>query len=456
MNKAISGNFRQLLKDTDFIIAGEEVKGALSYLPFGLDVRNRLYDLAITDLKRMGFQQVLLTDIVANHAINKMEKVSANAKNFFAVKNTDFSMAAGHEIPFYLFIRQLLKNGSKKITFPLQYFHFGPGYRFPKNGNFPFTMGERKSFLECYSVHTSSQNAEQALDAGIQWNRRLINDILKLPAIEVNRPIITNKKFSKLTICIDTLTPIGKTVITGMTYFHDDIFSRPLDVQYTNAAGEKSPVHVAHFGISENILFSFLLNAATPDRLRLLNVLAPVQVLVLNAVPENKAVEQLTTLLSNEHIRFSCRQVIPNSLEYEIRENEKRGIPLLISFSASQAEGIKVRYHFNGEQRKTNLPELVHLIPALLKQNDTIIWEDFEKRKEDGIIHCESIREIIDCVGKGKIASVFSDHSNKQILEMEKLVRSAEILGFQKSHEAGKDILSNYSTCSKAFISKRL
>lgn len=458
MNKAASGHFRQLLKDVDFIIAGEEVKGSLSYLPYGLAVRNRLYDIAITDLKEMGFQQVLLTDIVSNKSLGRMEKVAANARNFFAVKNTDFSMAAGHEIPFYLFIRQLLKNGSKRIEFPLQYFHFGSGYRFPKNGNFPFTMGERKSFLECYSVHATEIEAEQALEIGLDWNRRLINETLRLPSIEVIRPIITNKKFSKRTICLDTLTPIGKTVITGMVYFHDDIFSQALDVKHRNNVGNTDFVHTAHFGISENILFSYLLNASTSSRLRLLNTLSPVQVLILNAAPQSSQedAQKLSAFLKASKIRFSVLQLAPAFLEYELKINIKKGVPLLISFTESHEQGLQIKCHFNEERHNSTLSKLMLEIPEMLETNDKMIWEDFSKRKQNGISHCVTIKEVVDCVNDGKVVSVFSADSDMQVLKLEKMIPGAEVLGFQATSEVGEDIVTQKSTDMKAFISKRL
>ncbi|MDF1682639.1 MAG: hypothetical protein P1U46_02690 [Patescibacteria group bacterium] len=67
--------------------------------------------------------------------------------------------------------------------------------------------------------------------------RKIIEDILIMPSVEVERPLLTNNPVSKYTLCHDLLLPdFKKTQIAGMVYFHDDIFAKPFDVEYTKAS----------------------------------------------------------------------------------------------------------------------------------------------------------------------------------------------------------------------------
>lgn len=460
MNEFSISAFRNLLKTIDFAIIGTRVKESLTYLPYGLAVRNRLYNLAMEELNDLGFNQILLTDLVDQQEVRKIDLISPISNNYFAIADSGLFMAASHDVPFYLFVKDLLKDNSRQIKFPLKYFHFGSGYRWSKNAKFPFNLGERKSFLECYGIYPSSEEALEGLQIGIEWNRKVIKDLLKIPSVEVERPLITNKKFSKKTICIDTLTPLGMTVITGMTYFQDDLYSKVLNVCYKGPLDSESKhVFATHFGLSENILFSFLINSYRPTGLRLLNILAPIQVSIIDtsSQSENNSA-QLNTIvdhLKSQNIRYHINKFNGRNLNYELSLNRKRGIPLTIILGRNPDYPGEIIVLFDHVEEKMDIESLLEKIPYYLAKNDELIIKDFKKSEEEGIIYCTNMIQIKETVLNGKVAMFYLNHSDLKIIELESKISGAEILGFKQVEFFGKDIIDGEETKNVAYVSKR-
>ena len=283
MEKFDVNEYRKKLKKHDLALVGTPAKGSLIYMPNGVKIRENLYGVAIRFLKQMGFKQIILSDFIDAKSLEKIDSVSKLSHNYFHIEGTDLRMTAGHEISCYSLIREQLKDYSKEFKFPIKYFHFGAVYRAPKNTRFPFNYGERKSFLECYSIFKTRQEAYDALDEGVVWNRKIVKDILHLPGVEVERPRATNKRISHKSVHIDTITPLGETIITGMTYFHDDVFTKALNVKrHNNSDGKNYLVYSTHFGLSENVLHSYLINCYDGKGFKFHSFLAPTQISVID------------------------------------------------------------------------------------------------------------------------------------------------------------------------------
>jgi len=451
--------FKELLEKTEVAIMGYPVKGSLTYLPYGFSIRQRLYDLGISLLHNLGFKQIILSDYIDLKDLLQLDKVSKISNKYYSINDCNFVMVAGHEIPFYVFIRHLLHNKyQKKYNFPLKYFIFDSVYRKPKNTKFPFNLGERKSFLECYTVHKTSLEACESIAEGVFWNKRFLQDILHLPSIEVERPLITNSKFSRKTICIDSITPLGQTVISGMTYFHDDIFTKALNVKYRNPANfQETPVYSTHFGVSENIFFSYLLNSFDKNGLKLLSTIAPIQISVLYSHPietTKKSFKDLLRLLDSKGIRYAHEAT--DDMYKVVKTNNLKGIPITLIIKKNAIENIMcIRIFYNGKQENVNYENIIEIIEKAFAENDKSILEKFKCCEINGILDCINIREVNSVVGNGKVAKAFCCNDDKTILHLESLLNSGEILGFKENNICGRCIINNTVTNTIAFISKR-
>lgn len=459
MSEEIISSFKKVLELAEIAIIGNSVKGSLTYLPYGFSIRQRLYDLGTNLLIDEGFQQILLTDLVNKQSLKEIDKISPISQNYFSSNTETFSMAAGHEIPFYLLLKHILRNHSQKRSFPLNYFHLGAVYRYPKNSKFPFNIGERKTFLECYSIHKTSEQAYNALEVGTKWNRTFIKQILKLPSIEVNRPIITNKKFSDKTVCIDSLTPIGLTAITGMTYFHNDIFTKALNVKFKDTTtGKNSLVYSTHFGVSENIFFSYLLNSFEPTGLRLLSILAPIQISILDSslsFVNSILMKEMKIFFLKQNNRFEVTKISSRDIKYSLNQNTLKGIPLTILVK-ELANGIfEFSLICNGKTELVSLDSLFQSINYSLVTNDEYIFRKFRNMEVEGIINCDQIEAVRLAISSGKVSKVYCEKTDEKTRELESKLDSGEILGFQQVAAPGIDIIDGTKTTSTALISRR-
>ena len=325
MKKVDSQTFKKLISDAGVAFMGIPTKQSLNYMPYGELIRNSLYTKAMHLLNMGGYQRVILSDLVDPNSLTEIDKVSKVSGGYMKIENKNLMIAAGHEVNAYIYIRELLKHYYHNVDLPVKIYNWGPVYRTNKNTKFPFNLGERKSFLECYAVFKTMKEAEKELEFATNWNRRIIKDILHIPSVEVLRPVSTNKKISKRTICIDSITPLDETVITGMTYFHNDIFTKALNVKYKDQLDNRNkPTYSVHFGLSENILFSYLLNSCDGNNLRLYSFIAPIQVSILSALNNEKndnIINNLIDCLKDNNITYNTEKIIRKKITSKTNEN---------------------------------------------------------------------------------------------------------------------------------------
>ncbi|CAN5718799.1 hypothetical protein BH11PAT2_BH11PAT2_08280 [soil metagenome] len=452
------GLIEKHLRMAEILLTDKNVKGSFTYMNFGWMIRNKMYSQATALLHNMNFSEIHLSDIIERTEIHKLDRIDEISKNYFSIDGSENLMAAGHEVSFYLYIKSLIKHNAL-TEFPSKFFHFGSVFRHSRNTKFPFNLGERKSFLECFCVYVDSKDEEVCFNLATQWNRRFINEILHLPSLEVERPLVTNKKFSKKTVCIDTITPLGRTVNTGMTYLHDDIFSKVLGVKIQIHQSRKVHVKCVHFGISDNTFFSYLLNSHDGIGFRLLTVLAPhcVQLILdTNSSELDPEVIDLRSFLRDNGISYEMYTGSEKDIVKVKERSVIKGIPLIITTKKTAGKVILLMDYRGDSETQVIVTENLQSICKSLERNDKDIVDSFQKRQNESVFRCNSVQAINDVVSRGKVAEVYLDQSNENILALESHINSGEILGFKEAAHEGKDLLSGNPIKKLAYISKRI
>lgn len=456
MNKFNVDEYRKILKKCDISVTGFPVKASLTYLPYGYAIRDKLYGLGIRLLKEKNFKQIQLSDLIDIETIQKIDSVSSVLKNYFHVGNTEFCMTAGHEASFYALAREMLKDHSKKNMFPMKYFNFGAVYRMPKNTRFPFNYGERKCFLECYTLHETHEEAVEELSEGIEWNRMIVQDILHLPSVEVERPIATNKQFSHKSIHIDSITPLGETIITGMTYFHDDVFTKALNVKRRDeTTGKNYYVYSTHFGLSENVLHSYLINCYDGTKFNFYSFLAPIQIAVIDATKKEYAHDNEYDSIMKIIHKYDYDHIIasPKEITKLVKLNNEKGVPITIILKSKNGK-TEAKFLSCGEEFAIFACKLEDTIEKYFLKNDENIANRFKKIEEEAIIYCDSIDDIIKTVADSKIAKFYCNKDDEKVVKIENKLYGGEVLGFHEAEE-GFDVIDNTKTTWIAYASRR-
>ena len=466
MKKINSNTFKNLINSAGIAFMGIPVKESLNYMPYGVKIRHLLYAKAMEILDNNGYQKVMLSDLVDPDSLTEIDKVSKVSSGYMRIENRNLMIAAGHEVNAYIYIKELLKDGYHYSDLPVKIYNFGPVYRTNKNTKFPFNLGERKSFLECYSVFKTEEDAEKELEFAISWNRMVIKDLLHIPSVEVVRPHSTNKKISKRTICIDSITPLDETVITGMTYFHNDIFTKAVNLRYKDQIENRNKLaHSIHFGLSENILFSYLLNSCDGENLRLYSFIAPIQVNILNALNDDaydNEINNLNNMLKENNIRYATEKIIRKKINPKIANNTLQGIPVTILLKKEHSD-IEIYSISNGVQElisttndiNTGLSKIINIIVTLLEKNDKKIGEDMELREKESIVECDKLNELNEIVKYGKIAKIHLKNTDESVHIVESHLTGGEVLGFGLEKEHGQDIITQEKIDTIAFVSRR-
>ena len=448
--------YKQFLKKCDIASVGEPVKGSLIYLPYGVILREKLYGIGIGYLKRLGFKQVMLSDYIDEESINAIDDISKISKNYLHISDTNFCMTAGHEVSCYSLIREQLKDHSKPMEFPIKYYNFGSVYRFPKNTKFPFNYGERKSFLECYAIYKTTEEAEEALNEGIEWNRKIVKDILNLPGVEVERPVSTNKQFSKKSIHIDTITPLGETIITGMTYFHNDVFTKALNVKRKDQVTNKNHyVYSTHFGLSENVLHSYIINCFDKNRFRFYSFLSPFQIQIIDTT--NSALEKtndLYKILDENKYEYEVSNVKCNKINKEVTRARELGIPIIITLKNNN-NNFEILFESCDEQFNVEIEEIGNYIKEYFTKNDKLVRDRLSDIEKNNIIGTNNIDELIDIVYDGKVAKIYCEKDEENVKIIESYLQGGEVLGYQQDNNEGVDILSKKHTLNLMYVSRR-
>ena len=465
MKEIDSQTFKKLINDAGIAFMGIPTKESLNYMPYGELIRNSLYTKAINLLNMGGYKKVVLSDLVDPNSLTEIDKVSKVSSGYMKIENKNLMIAAGHEVNAYIYIRELLKHYYHNVDLPVRIYNWGPVYRTNKNTKFPFNLGERKSFLECYAVFKTMDEAEKELEFAINWNRKIIKEILHIPSVEVIRPVSTNKKISKRTICIDSITPLNETVITGMTYFHNDIFTKALNVRYKDQLDNRNkPTYSVHFGLSENVLFSYLLNACDGNNLRLHSFIAPIQVNVINTLDDEKnddIINNLTECMNNNKISYNIEKILRKKITSKITENLMKGIPITILLKKEKNE-IEIYAFHNGIQElittthnDINFNNIVNSIKILLDKNDKQITYDMSLREKESIVQCNNISDLDEIVKSGKVAKIHLNNTDESVHKLESYLTGGEVLGFGLEKKQGQDILTLEKVSTTAFVSRR-
>ena len=455
-----STNFRKLLYDADVAFMGIPCKESLNYMPYGNKIRDNIYGMAMELLNQGGYEKVILSDLIDPSSLVEIDKVSKVSSGYMKIAYNDLMIAAGHEVNAYIYVKELLKHHYDSVDLPMRIYNFGPVFRTNKNTKFPFNLGERKSFLECYAVFKTTEEAEKELTFAANWNRTIIRDILHIPSVESVRPISTNKKISKKTICIDSITPLNETVITGMTYFHDDIFSKAVDLKYKDQAINKNKLaYSAHFGLSENILFSYLLNSCDGKNLRLYSFIAPIQVSLINTINDdsfNSKISKLQETLTTNSIRYNIIKIPRKKISNVITKNTMKGIPVSIVLKKEDNE-MSLSLCTKDEELIVNYDnrKVIKEINAALAKNDEAIIKDMTKRETESIIYCHELNDIDNIVKNGKIAKIHLANTDEGIHNIESHLTGGEILGFGLKKEPGEDIITHKKVDTIAYVSRR-
>lgn len=298
------------------------------------------------------------------------------------------------------------------------------------------------------------------MDEGIEWNRKIVKEILHLPGIEVERPRATNKQISQKSIHIDTITPLGETIITGMTYFHNDVFTKALNVKRKdNKDGKNHYVYSTHFGLSENVLHSYMINCFDGDGFTFYSFLTPVQISIIDTTEgvfaSSEEYTKIFNLLDEGKFDYEKLEIPSKKISKAVQFASGKGTPVVLILKNVNGN-LEVIFSSCQEEFIVKTNDLLNEISIYFSKNDAIVTKKLEKIQRDTVCNCLSIKDVVENVANGKVAAFYCEKTDAKVFEIESYLEGGEVLGFQETLSDQKDILDGRKTNWIAFASRRL
>lgn len=438
MSERTSPQVRQLFEQADIVGSEYQVTGSLFYLPHGQAIRSRILGVLHEETSALGYDEVHIPELVSTGDVDILNEITALKENYLHVVGGEKSLAASHEIAIYPFLKKHLQRNPNSL--PIRWYNQGNAFRNPRNAPYPFNFGERASFFEGYGIFDDKEAVLAEEKRAIKWNQDIVFGKFHLPGVEVVRPFLTNKPFSRRTTCIDTVLPYGRTIITGMTYLHDDIFTGKYGVTNQEKDGSKTTPHSVHFGMSDNLMFSYLLNFQDKHGLVLSSVVAPYSVAIICSEEERSSERftRVTKYLDSQRISY---KVFAERNHKAINKQRSscvlKGIPIQIIFSPqhNQSENVINLYsRYNDSNTETTHESFaLETIDETIKNGDKYLMEKSKLKLKEQVESCDNVRDAKDIVKSGKVAEIIINGPDYNVKEIERDLNGGEVLGINTS-----------------------
>lgn len=464
-------DLREAFSSAEIIRDGNNTpKGSHTYMWYGWQIRKRYVDMISSVLEWLWYEEWNFSDLISPEDFDTMNQgvMDISGKSMYIDDKTRKwnietrqVMAPTHEIPVYAALRDQVTYAT---DLPLRFFHTWSAYRRPKNYPFPFSLWERRSFIEAHGIFRDSDTAFSQVPELRDMVTHLIGECLDMPYVENDRPLHTNNPVSRYTLCHDIILPeFQRTQIAGMIYFHDDIFATPFWVRYRSSDDNYKTSHIPsglHFGFSDNLLLGTLVNSYIQEqrRFQLPDVLLPYHVVVLveQWAPDHK-VEQVTEQLSQQGLRF---RVVVSEWKSDKKRKYKRlflqGSPVIVGVNHDG------RISFNIGDKNEMIPsislsdienlweEALSLRKELRKQRQQ---ETYNKVLVDGTQL--SMEQINKELSQWKVVQIYLKQDNEVVDKIEDVMTWGEILWFHTRDSSWICFYTGEQVSTVASLSRR-
>lgn len=458
--------YDDLYKDAGILDKNTGIPWEFVWYPFGWKIRN-LYVEKIRQLLELNwYNEWHFPDFLSAQGVDIMEKhIMPIRKNLYPVKGIasnnsrggEYFLAPTHEISVS---NAMKKHINYHHDFPLKILHIWPAFRKQYNQPFPFGLSKRNTYIECHNIQEDKEKAHAQVPMIRQVTRKIIGDILALPYIESVRPYITNKPVSKMTIGMDVITPLMRTLHSWMIYVQEDIFTKAFGVESQWKNGVRTNPHVIHFWFTDNLLMASILQSFHVwwlNRLILPDSIMPYHVSITGIDSLSELSTKLFDTLESHWLRFENIQTFEywDSRNKKIIEQINMQNPYLhIRLSLKWCFEFRIPNNYKWNQ--IDIEGILKIVISEKAERSNMLEAYRDNVQNNRIVSCNNLNEVNELVASGKVLEVPLVDDNDTILKMDTFIQWWEILGFNSTKVSQKCIYTWKDTQKKAFLSKRI
>lgn len=410
------GDYLRLLNATQIIDTRYPVKGCYVFLPDGFDIKDRVFTTAEKSLDRLGYRRYQFPRLVSGDSIRLVTEGVANFEDGLYWlrrrdgEELDLFLTPTGETGVYTMFREWIKQSS---DLPLRMYQIGQTFRPHKRPNVLLNGEESMNLLEAHSAFATAEESAVEFNSIVDEFRDL-HQTLGIPAIAMSRPIEGNKPVALNMVSFESYLPSKKTSFNvGVIYNQDTIYSKPMNVAFTDEKSVRYFTHQITFGISDRAVAVMLDLHRDKHGLKLLSEFAPIQVAffpVVNGDSRDNEVIDATHALSAQ--LGDLRTCVVHSKERigkAMAKMRERGVPLRIGISKDNIDLQTVRVYLrtHDDPRDIKIENLSGQIRELLGEVDNDIRTQAEELFKSKFVDVTSVTQLPDLMDARIIARCY-------------------------------------------------
>jgi prolyl-tRNA synthetase len=411
------GDLTDLFRDAGLISKGYPVKGCYVWRPFGMRIKTSVFELVTDRFEAADYEQYQFPRLVHGDSIRT---VSAEIEDFrsglYWLRRsdgtpTDVFLTPTGECSVYTMLAKWINHES---DLPMRLYQQGPVFRSHSDPR-PILSGDEVTDLaEAHGAFATEEAAVEEFDRIHPLFEDLF-DRLGIPRLSLKRPKAGNNPVYEDMYSYDTYLPSrGKSCNVGCLYDQRQIYSRALDVSFTDQQGNSDNTYQVTFGISERIVAIMLDLHRDEHGLRLLPSIAPTQVQIIPVYGEiqkgalDEYARRIESTLSDTY-RVDIDDRDTNAGK-RLAEARTKGVPVRIGVSAQNRRNGDSRVYLRTQSEPhfgIPLEDLPSTVSAYLQEVREEIISDAETTLNEHVVDCETIENTRTATERGRTARIY-------------------------------------------------
>ncbi|MEO1051237.1 MAG: proline--tRNA ligase [Bacteroidota bacterium] len=276
---------------------------------------------------------------------------------------------------------------------------------------------------EGHTAHATKNEAVAETRQMLDVYADFVENFMAVPVIKGVKT--ENERFAGAvdTYCIEALMQDGKALQAGTSHFLGQNFAKAFDVKFSNKEGKLDLVWGTSWGVSTRLMGALIMTHSDDDGLVLPPKLAPIHVVIVpifkkpeefEAISDKAEAIKKSLSAQGFSVKFDNRDT--HKPGWKFAEYELKGVPIRIAIGPRDLENgtVEVARRDTKEKQTVNLDALDTLVPQLLEEIQTNLYERAKKFREEKMTKVDSyeqFKEVLD--GKGGFVLAHWDGTNE-------------------------------------------